>query len=128
MMNNFIIDFSPQFSYTVAFILLFLSCIGLPLPEEVVLFVLGYLIFLGQMHWWPAIILSLLGILFGDIVGYFFGFKKGEWLISLIKIKLILLYKLLLLSIHTLSTALSTFTLDKFYVVCYTFPYKYTFN
>ena len=87
MINNFIIDFSQQFSYTIAFVLLFLSGVGLPLPEEIVLFVSGYLIFLGQMHWWPAIILSLLGILLGDITGYFFGLKKGEWLINLIKVK-----------------------------------------
>ena len=87
MMNNFIIDFSQQFSYTIAFVLLFLSGVGLPLPEEIVLFVLGYLIFLGQMHWLPAIILSLVGILLGDVVGYFFGLKKGVWLINLIKVK-----------------------------------------
>ncbi|KKR10469.1 MAG: hypothetical protein UT37_C0001G0024 [Parcubacteria group bacterium GW2011_GWA2_39_18] len=87
MMNNFIIDFSQQFSYTIAFVLLFLSGVGFPLPEEIVLFVLGYLIFLGQMHWWPVIILSLAGILLGDIAGYFFGLKKGEWLINLIKVK-----------------------------------------
>ncbi len=87
MINNFVTDFSQQFSYTTTFVLLFLSGVGLPLPEEIVLFVLGYLIFLGQMHWWPAIILSFLGILLGDVAGYFFGLKKGEWLISLIKIK-----------------------------------------
>ena len=77
MFSNLIIDLSQQFSYAISFALLFLSGLGLPLPEEIVLFVLGYLIFLGKMHWWPAIILSLVAILMGDIAGYFFGLKKG---------------------------------------------------
>ena len=88
MLSDFIVSiFSQQFSYTITFVLLFLSGIGLPLPEEIVLFVLGYLIFLGDIHWWSALILSLAGILLGDIAAYYLGAKKGEWLINFIKVK-----------------------------------------
>lgn len=82
MFANFVTNSVGQFSYIAIFALLFLSSVGLPLPEELVLFATGYFIYFGLISWWPALIIALLGIVLGDVTGYWFGRTKGGQLID----------------------------------------------
>lgn len=67
-----------QFSYAGIFGLLFLSSIGLPAPEEVILIITGYLVSIGLVDIWGAILVAFFGVFLGDNLAYHIGFKKGE--------------------------------------------------
>ena len=61
----------------VVFVLL-LCGFGLPLPEEVPLFIAGYLVFTGEVSLWNAVLYTTLSILIGDSVIYFAGYRYGH--------------------------------------------------
>lgn len=67
-----------QFSYVGIFGLLFLSSVGLPAPEEMILILTGYLVSTGFVNIWGAILVALCGVFLGDNLAYHIGFKKGE--------------------------------------------------
>ena len=94
MLVELITNYIGHFSYLGIFILLFLSSVGLPLPEEMVLFVAGYFMFFGIVTWLPTIFIALAEIILGDNLGYFIGFKRGEWFMGLIRAKKFLPTKL----------------------------------
>ena len=77
-MLNFLSVNIEQFSYFGIFGLLFLSSIGLPAPEEVILIIAGYLASIGLINIWGAIIAAFFGVFWGDNLAYHIGFKKGE--------------------------------------------------
>lgn len=66
------------FLYMAIFLLLVLSGFGLPVPEEVTLLFGGYLAHLEFVNFWPAVYVSILGIIVSDIAGYFLGRFWGE--------------------------------------------------
>ena len=77
-MLNFLSVNMEQFSYAGIFGLLFLSSVGLPAPEEVILILAGYLVSTGLVNIWGAMIAAFLGVFLGDNLAYHIGFKKGE--------------------------------------------------
>ncbi len=65
------------------FLVLVLGGLGLPAPEEAVVVLAAVLSRKGSMHWIPALISCLSGVLVGDFVVYFLGFFYGEKVLSL---------------------------------------------
>lgn len=64
--------------YAVLFLVLILSGVGLPVPEEATLLFGGYLAYLEFIDFWPVVYVSILGIIFADAFGYFLGRFWGE--------------------------------------------------
>lgn len=64
--------------YAVLFLVLILSGVGLPIPEEATLLFGGYLAYLEFVNFWPVVYVSILGIVSADIVGYFLGRFWGD--------------------------------------------------
>lgn len=50
-----------------------LGGVGLPMPEEAVLLLGGYLTYLEFIDFWPAILVLIVGIILGDSAAYFLG-------------------------------------------------------
>jgi membrane protein DedA with SNARE-associated domain len=50
----------------------------LPLPEDIPLIATGYLVWDGTMSWFPAVAVTLAGVLFGDILLFVLGRKLGK--------------------------------------------------
>ncbi len=64
--------------YWTLFLILILSGVGLPVPEEITLLLGGYLAYLGFIDFWPAVYILFGGILAADALGYFMGRTYGE--------------------------------------------------
>jgi membrane protein DedA with SNARE-associated domain len=77
-MLDFLSANMEQFSYAGIFGLLFLSSVGLPAPEEIILIITGYLVSTGLVNVWGAMIAAFFGVFLGDNLAYHIGFKKGE--------------------------------------------------
>lgn len=71
---------SPVALYGVLFIVLVLSAIGLPIPEEAVLVLGGYLAYLEFIDVRIVIGVLAAGIIAADISGYMMGRFAGHWL------------------------------------------------
>ena len=65
--------------YAALFLILVLSGIGLPLPEEITLLFGGYLAYLEFTSFWPTVYVLILGIIAADVLGYLLGRFAGEW-------------------------------------------------
>lgn len=50
----------------------------LPIPSEVVLPFAGYLVFLGQINLWVAIVVASVGSLIGTLIDYWIGYFLGR--------------------------------------------------
>lgn len=66
-----------SFGYFAVFFLIVLGSLGLPLPEECILLLSGYLASIGFFKIWLVMIFGLLGTLAGDNLGYWLAKKKG---------------------------------------------------
>lgn len=84
MINVFALIFlpleSPLALYAVLFLILVLSGMGLPFPEEVTLFLGGYLSYLEFLRFWTTLWVLCAGILVADTLGYFLGRFAGRWI------------------------------------------------
>lgn len=76
-MENWL-DFINQYGYIAIFILLTLGIVGLPVPDEVLLTYLGYVISLGNIDYVLTYIAALSGAVCGITISYFLGIKLGE--------------------------------------------------
>lgn len=66
-----------SFGYFAVFFLIILGSLGLPLPEECILLLSGYLASTGFFKIWIVMIFALVGTLVGDNLGYWLARKKG---------------------------------------------------
>jgi membrane protein DedA with SNARE-associated domain len=71
-----------QYGYFGLFGLLMLGIIGLPLPDETLLAIVGALIKEGTMHFWPALIAAYLGSVMGISVSYLIGKFLGREVVT----------------------------------------------
>jgi membrane protein DedA with SNARE-associated domain len=62
-----------NYGYPAIFFLLMLGIVGLPVPDETLLALTGYLIFNGTLHLLPSCISALLGTVFGITISYCIG-------------------------------------------------------
>ncbi len=70
-------EFGPQLVYLGIYVMLVLSALGMPLPEDLTLIATGYLITKGLAHPVPAAATAILGVLTGDQIGYSLGRHFG---------------------------------------------------
>lgn len=77
---EFILGYIGELSYFAIFVLFILGGIGVPLPEEIILLVAGYVAFLGTIHIAGALIVSFAGVLVSDLIGYWIGRRGGKLL------------------------------------------------
>ncbi len=75
---NFAASLLSKAGYGGVFSLMFLESATLPVPSEVVLPLTGYLIFSGQMSFWPAVLAATAGSLLGTLLDYGLGFWLGK--------------------------------------------------
>lgn len=68
---------SSNLAYIIIFAVLFACGLGFPLPEDVPLIATGYLIWDGTLKWFPALVVTLLGVIIGDCLLFFFGNRLG---------------------------------------------------
>jgi membrane protein DedA with SNARE-associated domain len=74
-------DFSQvitDWGYAGIFLVVILGNIGLPVPEETVLAVAGYLVWSGRLQLLPVLIVALVSAVTGDNLGYWLGRRYGR--------------------------------------------------
>ena len=77
-MFPFFIHYISEFTYFGIFFILLLCGLGLPLPEDIIIFTSGYLSYLGTTEPAIALFVNLIGILLGDLIIYGIGYYYGE--------------------------------------------------
>lgn len=65
--------------YLVLGLVLVLSGVGLPVPEEFTLLMGGYLAYVGYVAFWPVVYTLIVGILAADVMGYVIGRFAGNY-------------------------------------------------
>ena len=69
------------FSYPLLFTL-FIAGIFIPIvPEQLILLLAGYLVYLGFANYWLVVAVALCGTFVGDVAMYWFGKRWGRWAI-----------------------------------------------
>lgn len=77
------LDSPPALALTL-FVVLVLSGIGLPVPEEVTLIFGGYLAYLQFINFSTAVYVLTAGIIAGDILGFFLGRYAMGWVLRFV--------------------------------------------
>jgi membrane protein DedA with SNARE-associated domain len=77
-----VISLASQAGYAGIFVLMLLEAAALPVPSELILPFAGYLVFRGDLNFWPVILWSTLAALVGSFVDYYLGMRVGEAFIS----------------------------------------------
>jgi membrane protein DedA with SNARE-associated domain len=67
-----------DWGYAGIFLVVILGNIGLPVPEETVLAVAGYLVWSGRLQLLPVLIVALVSAVAGDSLGYWLGRHYGR--------------------------------------------------
>ena len=79
---NFLIQAVAEYRYFAMFGILFVSAMGVPIPEEPLLVASGLSVGWGNSQYHLAVIACLAGILAGDMWVYFLGRRGGKWFLS----------------------------------------------
>ncbi|MDA1340406.1 MAG: DedA family protein [Verrucomicrobia bacterium] len=82
MTLDFLISAIADFRYLAMFGILFVSAMGVPLPEEPLLVASGLSVGWGSSSYWLTCGACLLGILSGDLWVYFLGRRGGTWFLQ----------------------------------------------
>ena len=75
-------EFITHWGYAGIFVVVILGNIGLPVPEETVLAVAGYLVWSGRLHLLPVLIVGVASAVAGDNVGYWLGRRYGRAIVE----------------------------------------------
>ena len=86
-LQSIILTYVNDFSYLGIFLLLAVI-VFLPIPEEIVLLLIGYFAGFGFIGLYKAIIVSFLGVLLGDNLFYFFS-KRSSKFVNKLKKKIV---------------------------------------
>jgi membrane protein DedA with SNARE-associated domain len=76
-MDNFYY-FITSYGYLAIFVLLMVGIFGIPLPDEILLCFIGYLVFHEEMRFWPATLVVIAGSSVGISVNYIIGRVSGD--------------------------------------------------
>jgi membrane protein DedA with SNARE-associated domain len=71
-----------DWGYSGIFLVVILGNIGLPVPEETVLALAGYLVWAGQFRVLPVLLVGIVSAVAGDTFGYWLGRKYGRTVID----------------------------------------------
>ncbi len=79
MGTELLINYAEHFTYIATFILLLLCGLGLPIPEEVLLVISGYIAYRGLTSVYFAGPIDFLGVMGGDLILFYIGrgWSKG---------------------------------------------------
>ncbi len=70
-----------HWGYVAIFIVVVLGNVGVPLPEETILAVAGYLVWRGRLDLWAVLVVGIVSAVVGDNLGYWLGRRFGRsWL------------------------------------------------
>jgi membrane-associated protein len=69
--------FLEHWGYAAIFTVVVLGNVGLPVPEETILTLAGYLVWRGDLRLWPVLIVGIVSASIGDNLGYWFGRRVG---------------------------------------------------
>ena len=67
-----------QWGYAAIFVIVVLGNLGLPVPEEGVLLLAGYLVWKGRLRFVVVVIVGVQSAALGDNLGYWFGRHYGQ--------------------------------------------------
>src|SRR6185369_7233945 len=70
--------FIAQWGYAAIFAIVILGNVGLPVPEETVLTVSGYLIWQGRLEVLPVVLTAIASAVLGDNIAYWIGRRYGR--------------------------------------------------
>ncbi len=71
-----------HFAYLVAFVVLLGCGLGIPIPEDLTLFAMGYLAYLGMVKFRIAVVVCFVGVMLGDSIVYYLGYRFGPRLLK----------------------------------------------
>ncbi len=74
---NFAQSFGGLMPYILVFLILLACGLGLPIPEDITLFVAGMLAYYGKVNVWAMVIVCMAGVLIGDSSIFMLGAKYG---------------------------------------------------
>jgi membrane protein DedA with SNARE-associated domain len=77
-----ILQWVSEYGYGAIFVLLLLGIVGIPIPDETLLIVCGYLIFKGTLHPVPAFLTAVAGSWCGISLSYTIGRVLGAGAVS----------------------------------------------
>jgi membrane protein DedA with SNARE-associated domain len=80
MFTQYVTAAISSWGYAGIFVLMFLESTSLPIPSEAVLPFSGYLVSLGLLNLWLAILVSTLAGILGSLVDYYIGMKGANLL------------------------------------------------
>lgn len=78
MIKELVFHYIFQYGYIFLFVAFLLQMLALPLPGEVIMGYVGYLVFQGKMDWFMSIIVVSLGLCIGITIAYCLGDKFGH--------------------------------------------------
>lgn len=79
---DFLLQAVSEYRYWAMFGILFISAMGVPIPEEPLLIAGGLSVGWGNSQYHLAVAACLAGILAGDMWVYFLGRRGGKWFLS----------------------------------------------
>ena len=71
-------QFLGHWGYVALFVIVILGNVGVPLPEETVLAVAGYLVWRGDMRLSAVLVVGVISAVVGDNLGYWLGRRYGR--------------------------------------------------
>ena len=71
-------DLIGHWGYIAIFVVVILGNLGVPLPEETILVLAGYLVWRGDLRLSAVIVVGLISAVTGDTVGYWLGRRFGR--------------------------------------------------
>jgi membrane protein DedA with SNARE-associated domain len=77
-MVDFILNFYGPPAYALIFGMLLACGLGLPVPEDIILFAAGLLSYYGLFSLWPIIIVAFAGVIIGDSLTFYLGAHYGR--------------------------------------------------
>src|SRR5712691_12588950 len=69
--------FVEHWGYAAVFAIVLLGSVGLPVPEETILTLAGYLVWRGDLNLPLVVVVGVVGASLGDNVGYWLGRRLG---------------------------------------------------
>jgi membrane protein DedA with SNARE-associated domain len=69
--------FVEHWGYAAVFVVVVLGSVGLPVPEETILTLAGYLVWRGDLGLGPTLLIGIASASIGDNLGYWFGRRVG---------------------------------------------------
>lgn len=77
-MLSFMLSFGGFTPYLLVFAILLACGLGIPIPEDITLFVGGMLAYYGAVNVWLMILVCMAGVLIGDSIIFMLGAKYGR--------------------------------------------------